>query len=77
MDGVSHTVEVTAESLYEAIAHGLAALRRSDWVAGFQQVKLMDFTSWLERPGSSPRDVAQRRRILSPAMFGSVQNMDA
>ena len=35
--GVAHTVGVTAESLYEAVAQGLAALRRSDWVAGFQQ----------------------------------------
>lgn len=37
LEGVAHTVEVTAESLYEAVAQGLAALRRSDWVAGFQQ----------------------------------------
>lgn len=37
LEGVTHTVEVTAESLYEAIAQGLAALRRNDWVAGFQQ----------------------------------------
>jgi hypothetical protein len=26
MDGVSHTVEVTAATLYEAVAQGLAAL---------------------------------------------------
>jgi hypothetical protein len=32
MDGVSHTVEVTAAWLYEAVAQGLAAIRRSDWV---------------------------------------------
>jgi len=37
LDGVAHTVEVTAESLYEAVVQGLAALRRSEWVAGFQQ----------------------------------------
>jgi hypothetical protein len=29
--GVEHTVEVTAESLYEAGARGLAAFRNSDW----------------------------------------------
>ena len=29
VEGVAHTVEVTAESLYEAVAQGLAALRRS------------------------------------------------
>jgi hypothetical protein len=63
LEGITHTVEVTAESLFEAVAQGLAALRRSDWVHGFHQgivkvsvadvrvehqVKLADFTQWLE-----------------------------
>ena len=34
LEGVSHTVEVTATTLYQAIELGLAALRDSDWVAG-------------------------------------------
>jgi hypothetical protein len=34
MDGVSHTVEVTAETPSEAMAQGLAAFRRNEWVAG-------------------------------------------
>lgn len=29
-----HTVEVTAETLYEAVARGLAAIRGNDWVSG-------------------------------------------
>jgi hypothetical protein len=37
MDGVSHTVEVTAASTYEAVAQGLATLRGNDWVAGIAQ----------------------------------------
>jgi hypothetical protein len=37
MDGVSHTVEVTAATLYEAVARGLAALRGNEWVAGVAQ----------------------------------------
>src|SRR6202158_3116742 len=37
MDGVSHTVEVTAATLYEAVAQGLAAIRGNDWVAGIAQ----------------------------------------
>jgi len=37
MDGVSHTVEVTAATLYEAVARGLAALRGNEWVAGIAQ----------------------------------------
>lgn len=78
LEGVSHSVEVTAASLYEAVAQGLAALRSNDWVAGFaqgvvkvsvadvrveHQVKLADFTQWLERKNGSPREVSQRHRI--------------
>src|SRR5580658_3187189 len=33
MEGVSHTIEVTAATLYEAVARGLAAIRRNEWVA--------------------------------------------
>jgi hypothetical protein len=79
LEGIAHSVEVTAETLYEAVAQGLTALRRSDWVAGFQQgikvsvadvrvehqVKLGDFTQWLERKGGSPRDVFQRKKLRS------------
>ena len=31
--GVVHTVEVTAGTLYEAVALGLAAMRSDDWAA--------------------------------------------
>jgi hypothetical protein len=82
MDSVSHTVEVTAATLYEAVAQGLAAIRGSEWVAGIaqgvntvkvsvadvrveHQVKLMDFTKWLEKRGGSPREVSDRHRIRS------------
>jgi hypothetical protein len=37
LDGVKHTVEVTAETLYEAVALGLVALRGNDWVMGIAQ----------------------------------------
>jgi len=30
--GCEHTVEVTADSLYEAVAQGLRVLRENDWV---------------------------------------------
>jgi hypothetical protein len=33
----SRTVEVTASSLYEAVAQGLAAIRGNEWVAGIAQ----------------------------------------
>ena len=82
MDGVSHTVEVTAATLYEAVAQALAAIRGNDWVAGIAQglnvvkvsvadvrveheVKLMDFTKWVDRTGGSPREISDRQRIRS------------
>lgn len=37
LDGVSHTVEITAASLYDAVAQGLAAIRGNEWVAGIAQ----------------------------------------
>ena len=37
LDGVSHTVEVTAATLYQAVALGLAAIRGNEWVAGIAQ----------------------------------------
>jgi hypothetical protein len=29
------------------------------------EVKMMDFTKWLERPGGSPREVSDRHKIRS------------
>lgn len=34
LNGVSHTVEVTAATLYEAVALGMAAIRTDEWVTG-------------------------------------------
>jgi hypothetical protein len=76
MDGVSHHVEVTAATLSLAairgnewvarIAQGLNVVRVS--VADVRvehEVKLMDFTKWIERAGGSPREVSDRHRIRS------------
>jgi hypothetical protein len=80
LDGVSHTVEVTAATLYEAVAQGLAALRGNEWIAGIaegsnvvrvsvadvrveHEVKLRDFTKWLDRTNGSPREMSERIRI--------------
>jgi hypothetical protein len=82
MEGVTHTVEVTAETLYEAVALGMAAIRTDEWVTGIAQglnpvkvrvtnvaveheVRLMDFTQWLDRTGGSPREMSDRKRIRS------------
>ena len=34
LEGMTHTVEVTASTVYEAVAQAIAALRGHDWVAG-------------------------------------------
>jgi hypothetical protein len=34
MDGIAHSVEVTAATLYEAVALGLKQIRGNDWVEG-------------------------------------------
>jgi hypothetical protein len=82
LNGVSHTVEVTAASLYEAVALGMAAIRTDEWVTGIaeglnpvkvrvmnvaveHEVKLGDFTRWLDRDGGSPREMTERKRIRS------------
>ena len=80
LESVTHTVEVTACSLYEAIALGLAALRGNKWVMGIpdgfapvkvrvtdvpveHEVKMKDFTQWLDQHGNSPRGVMDRKKI--------------
>jgi hypothetical protein len=82
MNGVRHTVDVTARSLYEAVALGMAAIRTDEWVTGIAQglnavkvrvmnvpveheVRLMDFTKWLDRDGGSPSEMSNRKRIRS------------
>jgi hypothetical protein len=79
-EGVPHTVEVTAASLYEAVAQGLASFRGNEWIADVgerfgvvkvsvtevrveHEVKLKDFTAWLERSGRSPREIIHRQKI--------------
>jgi hypothetical protein len=80
MEGIAHTVEVTASTLYEAVALGLTAIRGNKWVAGIadgfcavkvrvmdvpvdHEVKLKDFTNWLDRRGTSPKEVMDRKKI--------------
>jgi len=67
----TQNTEVTASSLFEAVAQGLSALRKNEWVEGIEerfgivkvsvaevrvehQVKIAEFTKWLERPGRTP-----------------------
>jgi hypothetical protein len=82
MDGVAHTVDVTAATLYEAVALAMAAIRTDEWVTDIarglntvkvrvsnpaveHEVRLMDFTKWLDRSNGSPREMTERKRIKS------------
>ena len=73
-NGAEHAVEVTARSLFEAVAGGLPVLRQNDWVDTIYQnstitiavkepqvehkVRLRDFESWLASNGKSPAEQA-------------------
>ena len=72
--GAEHAVEVTAHSLFEAVARGLHVLRQHDWVDTIYQnstitiavrepqvehkVRIRDFESWLASNGKSPAEQA-------------------
>jgi hypothetical protein len=48
------------------IAQGLNPVKvRVTNVAVEHEVRLMDFTKWLERDGGSPREMSERKRIRS------------
>lgn len=78
-NGIEHTAEVTADTLYEAVALGLAAIRKSSWNEGIAEnvavrvlvrdtpvehtVELKAFTRWLETQGRTPKDITTRSRV--------------
>lgn len=78
-EGIEHSAEVTAESLYEAVALGLRAIRQCSWVEDVGQnftirvltrdtpvehsVEFRAFHKWLEQTGRSPREVTARARV--------------
>ena len=73
-NGAEHAVQVTARSLYEAVARGLHVLRQNNWVDGIHQnstitiavkepevehkVRIRDFENWLASNGKSPAEQA-------------------
>jgi len=77
-DGVEHTAHVNADSLYEAVARGLAALKANSWTGDLVEgqarvmvqdtpvehnVRLREFHSWIAKAGGSPRDITQRQKL--------------
>jgi hypothetical protein len=77
--GVIHSVEVTADSLYEAAAIGLSMLRQDGWVAqvapGMQldvqvrtpvtthKVTVAQIRRWCDGVTVSPEEVLKRKRV--------------
>lgn len=75
-EGIEHTAEVTADSLYEEVALGLKAIRKSSWVEDLAQnfevrvlvrdtpvehsIAFRKFNQWLDRPGKTPKEIVTR-----------------
>jgi hypothetical protein len=76
--GYDHSVEVTADSLFEAVAQGLRVFRENNWVDDIGR-QLREFERWLESQGRTPAEVSLKGRLrellksdITPA--GSVAN---
>jgi len=78
LQGVEHTVEVSAQSVFEAVAQALRVFREFEWcdlalaasvsVAVRQpevehRVQIRDFYNWLEAAGRSPTEMALKSRL--------------
>jgi hypothetical protein len=77
--GVRHTVEVSAESLLEAAALGLAALKGDGWVEGPGRAATLEITvmeptvkhsvpvqrvmRWLDGATISPNEMVKKQRL--------------
>jgi hypothetical protein len=76
-EGIEHSVEVSAESLYEAVALAISALRQDDWspppglrlrVSVRQPVvehvvEMRRFEAWLNGSARSPRERVLKERL--------------
>ena len=79
LEGVRHTVEVTAESVYEASVLALSALSKHDWVENVgpgtkleiqivepnvtHMLLVAQLKSWLEQPARNPADVIKKKKL--------------
>ena len=77
--GIEHTIEVTAQSLFEAVAQALRVFREHDWsndpsgsasvvvtikpAEVEHRVRIKDFQSWLESAPKGPAEMALKRRL--------------
>jgi hypothetical protein len=79
ISGIRHSVNVTAESLYEAAALGLAALKKDGWIDKIGPASVLDVEvrepatthivsvrqihSWCDGVAISPDEVLRRKRV--------------
>ena len=79
LEGVRHSVEVTAESVYEASALALSALSRHEWIENVgpgtrleiqviepgvtHSLFVAQLRQWLDGPARSPADVVKRQKL--------------
>ena len=73
-NGIEHSVEVVARTLYEAVGRALQIFRANEWIDGLgrnsalsvsvkspevtHNVRIIDFENWLEGSGKSPAEQA-------------------
>jgi hypothetical protein len=81
LDGIRHSVEVQAETLYEAAVLGLKALTKSDWVnavapgtrleiqalepAAVHILLVAQLTRWLEGGAKTPAEALKKKQLKS------------
>jgi hypothetical protein len=79
LDGVRHSVEVTADTLYEAAVLGLKGLKKSPWIEAVApatrlEIQVMEPTAvhvllvaqlmrWLEGGATNPADLVKKKRL--------------
>lgn len=76
-DRITHGVEVSASSLYEACVLAMAEFRRGEWAYGSHstlsvvmrgpemkhELPVAKVTAWLEGSGKSPKEQAEKSRL--------------
>ena len=79
IEGVVHAVDVTAETLNEAVGQAVALFRRDEWASALPEagevhvevrqppvehsINLKDFWRWLDASSKSPRDLMLKGRV--------------
>jgi hypothetical protein len=69
LNETSHSLDVTAETLYEAIAQALSTLQSNGWVGDIGHpevthvVKIQDFENWLNGGCKSPAETMMKTRL--------------